>query len=183
MKDLPPELTAQIISYLALLETPDTEPPYVPPKPRLSQYSCTSFSLQSAIERHLFSHLSLKSSDLLAFEVLVTRSTRRRALLLSLCFQPELPAYDIHACAQVEKPSDQQANDEAFTITLKHLYTILHACDEAEDGKLLQLYLETPFAPSDMSNTGWDEIQSRWRYWGYDNRQEVWSRRYELHIC
>ena len=115
LNDLPPELAVRVISHLALLETPNT--PYVPPKPRLRQYACTSLSLQHTIERHLFSHLSLKSNDLLAFEVIVVRSTRRRALLRSLCFQPVLPAYDIHACAQFEKPTDQQANVEAFTTT------------------------------------------------------------------
>ena len=175
--DLPPELTARVISYLALLETPNT--PYVPPKPRLSQYACTSLSLQHTIERHLFSHLSLKSNDLLAFEVIVVRSTRRRALLRSLCFQPVLPAHNIHACAQFEKPSDQQANDEAFTTTLKHLYAILHACDEVEGGKPLQLHLKTPFAPSDDSHSVWDKAESRRRYWDSDNRQAVWKHRYE----
>jgi hypothetical protein len=178
MKDLPPELTAQVISYLALLETPNTEPPYVNSKPHISQYACVSSSLQFAIERCLFSYLALKSDDLSTFEALVAHSTRRRALLQGLSFKPVLPAYDIHACARFEKLYDQQANNEAFATAVKSLYTILHACDAVEGEKPLEIHLDTPFAPSDMSHTEWDEIQSRWRCWDYDDRQEVWSRRY-----
>jgi hypothetical protein len=180
MNDLPLELTARVVSYLALLEAPNTKPPYAPSKPRLSQYACTSFSLQSTIERHLFSRLTLKSNDLLAFEALVARSTRRRALLRSLCFQPVLPAYEIHACAQFEKLSDQQANNEAFTATLKHLYTILHACDEVEGGNPLALHLRTPFAPSDKSHNDWDKAEARRRGWlDSDRRREVWKHRHQ----
>jgi hypothetical protein len=179
LNDLPPELTARFVFYLALLE-PDMRPrSYVNPKPRLSRYACTSFNLQTAIERHLFSKLSLKSDDLSAFEVTVARSARRRALLQYLRFTPVLPAYDIHACAQFEKPSDQQANDLAFTIALQRLYTILQACDAVEGETPFDLVLDTPFAPSDESHQDWDEAYAISRGWDSENRREVWSNRYE----
>lgn len=179
LNELPPELTARVVFYLAFLET-DTRPPgQADPNPRMSRYACTSFNLQTAIERHLFSELALDSDDLSAFEVMVARSARRRALLQYLRFTPVLPAYDIHACAQFEKPSDHQANDLAFTIVLQRLYTILHACDDAEGEKPLHLLLDTPFAPSDESHQDWDEAYAISRGWDSDNRREVWNNRYE----
>ena len=186
MNDLPQELMARVISYLALLETPIMEPPYVPrlppyvpPKPRLSQYACASANLQFAIERCLFSRLALKSDDLSTFETLVAHSTRRRALLWCLSFTPVLPAYDIHACAQFENPYDQQANNEAFATAVKSLYTILHECDAVDGETPLRLRLDTPFAPSDESHQDWNEVYGNSRGSDSDSRQEGWKHRYE----
>jgi hypothetical protein len=180
LSDLPPELTARVISYLALLETPNLRsPPYVNSKPHISRYACASAGLQFAIERHLFSRLALKSDDLSTFEALVAYSTRRRALLRYLSFTPVLPAYDIHACAQFEKPYDQQVNNEALATAVKSLYTILHACDAVEGEKPLRVHLDTPFAPSDERHQDWDEVYANSRGWDSDNRQEVWKHRSE----
>jgi hypothetical protein len=178
LNDLPPELTARVIFYLALLEKPDLRSP-PNSKPHLSRYACTSVNLQFAIERRLFSHLAIKSHGLPTFEQLVAYSTRRRALLRRLSFTPVLPAYDIHACAQFEKPHDQQANNQAFTTAIKALYTCLHACDVVEGEKPLRLLLRTPFAPSDESHQDWDEAYAISRGWDSDNRREVWNNRYE----
>ena len=78
LHDLPPELTARMLEYLAQQELVLK---VVESKPHINQYACTSFIFQCAVEQHLFSPLSLTSDDTSAFERIVTQSPRRQALL------------------------------------------------------------------------------------------------------
>lgn len=97
LNELPAELTARIVSYLAQLETTDPSSP-ARPKTSISQYASTSIDIRHAVEQLIFSALTITLDDLPAFEKRVTSSQCRQALLRDLMFQPVLPAYSENAC-------------------------------------------------------------------------------------
>jgi hypothetical protein len=138
---LPPELMDRVLFYLAQLETSSD---YIRPSPHIGQYASTSFSIQHAVEQHLFSRLSIKSDDTPMFEKLITQSPRRRALLRRLSFTPVLPAYDEHACARFERLADQQANDGGFATEMSRFYSAIRECNN-----LLSVMVESPYSPTD----------------------------------
>jgi hypothetical protein len=168
--DLPPELTARVLDRLAQQESAvDT----VESKPHISQYASTSFSIQCAVEQHLFSRLSLTSDDTSAFERIVAQSPRRQALLRTISFTPILPAYDEIACSRFERQPDQQANNETLTVVTCRLYAALRGCS-----KLSSVTVNIPHSPTDNCE------QRRARYtndrlaYMLGKKVDIWERRY-----
>ena len=139
--DLPLELTVQVLEHVAQQELGLDN---VGSKPHISQYACTSFSIQFAVEQHLFARLSLTSDDTSAFERIVTQSPRRQALLHTISFTPILPAYDEAACSRFERQPDQQANNEALTAVTSTMYAALRSC-----GKLSSVTVNIPYSRTD----------------------------------
>jgi hypothetical protein len=128
LNDLPAELTALVVSYLILLESPDhdvsTDSPRV--KPPIAKYACASMGLQTAVEAHLFRHILLEVDDLRDFVQLVAVSPQRLALLRSITFIPTLPDPIEHECSG--DSFCQQANDKAFDVAMQSLYNVLRFC-------------------------------------------------------
>jgi hypothetical protein len=168
--DLPPELTARVLDHLAQQESAVDR---VESKPHISQYASTSFSIQCAVEQHLFSRLSLTSDDTSAFERIVAQSPRRQALLRTISFTPILPAYDEIACSRFERQPDQQANNETLTVVTCRLYAALRGCS-----KLSSVTVNIPHSPTDNCE------QRRARYtndrlaYMLGRKVDIWERRY-----
>jgi hypothetical protein len=139
--DLPLELTARVLYHLAQQESAVDRGES---KPHIGQYASTSFSIQCAVEQHLFSRLSLTSDDTSAFEKLVAQSPRRQALLRTISFTPILPAYDEVACSRFERQADQEENNEALTAVMRRLYAALRGCS-----KLSSVTVNIPYSPTD----------------------------------
>ena len=145
LNDLPAELTALVVSYLILLESPDHDLSRDSPrvKPPIGKYACASEGLQSAVEAHMFRHLLLDVDDLRTFVIML--SPRRQALLRSITFIPTLPDPIDHECA-----SDsfcQQANHKAFYVAMQSLYNVLHVFGR-DSKQPLRLILGPPRDPS-----------------------------------
>jgi hypothetical protein len=170
--DMPSELTAIVLEYLAQQE-PARWRQSIGFKAHISQYASTSFSVQCAVENHLFSRLLVESDESAVFEELVVRSSRRRSLLHSVAFTPILPGYDEVACSRFERSPGQQADDEALTTAMSTLYTALRDCN-----KLSSIRVEIPYSPTDTC----DDRRTRYP----DNRVDymrgrkvdIWQRRY-----
>jgi hypothetical protein len=154
LNDLPAELTALVVSYLCLLESPDYDLTTDSPreKPYIGKYACASINLQNAVERHMFHHFILEAGDLPTFAALIAASPRRRALLRGITFVPTLPEPIGHPCHR--KSSCQQVNDKAFAVAMKNLYTVLHFCDRIEGKHPLRLILAPPRAPVAIDDAG-----------------------------
>jgi len=170
LHDLPPELTARVLEYLAQQEVVLDR---VESKPHISQYACTSSSIQCAVEQHLFSRLSLNSDDTSAFERSVTRSPRRQALLRTVSFTPILPVYNEIACSRFERQADQQANNEALTAATSTLYAALRGCS-----KLSSITVNVPYSPTDNCKDRCARyINDRLAYM-LGKKVDIWERRY-----
>lgn len=90
--ELPPELPAHVVSYLA------------PEGPSLSPSASASRDWQYAVEAHTFSSLQLETDRLTNFECLVADSyVHRCAAVKSISFTAVLPIYDDIACTQFER--------------------------------------------------------------------------------
>lgn len=170
LHDLPPELTARVLEYLAQQEVVLDR---VESKPHISQYACTSSSIQCAVEQHLFSRLSLNSDDTSAFERSVSRSPRRQALLRTVSFTPILPVYNEIACSRFERQADQQANNEALTAATSTLYAALRGCI-----KLSSITVNVPYSPTDnCEDRRARYINDRLAYM-LGKKVDIWERRY-----
>lgn len=168
--DLPLELTVRVVEHLAQQELGLDN---VGSKPHISQYACTSFSIQYAVEQHLFARLSLTSDDTSAFERIVTQSPRRQALLHTISFTPVLPAYDEAACSRFERQPDQQANNEAFTAVTSTMYAALRSCD-----KLSSVTVNIPHSPTDnCKDRRARYVNDRLAYM-LGEKVDIWERRY-----
>jgi hypothetical protein len=163
LNSLPAELTAWITSYL--VELPPVTSFWTPycasSKKGLSRYAGSSIELQHAIERDLFSKLTVTSDDLATFDELVSSCSRRKASLQELSFSPVLPAYSDSACARYERPADRERNDEAYKTAIEKLFASLPCCDDTKDGGPIQLTLENPYAPTDTCSIDRQTLESR----------------------
>lgn len=105
--------------------------PYLDPPFKRPALATVSRRWQTAIERQTFRHISLKSTDLDAFEKIV-RGDRRR-FLRSIQYTIVLPTYGKLSCGRFEREPDRLANDNAFTIALHGLFRILRSWDDGKD--------------------------------------------------
>ncbi|RMX73439.1 hypothetical protein D0869_13604 [Hortaea werneckii] len=138
--DLPPELLAHIVSYLA-------------PEGPLSPYASISRDWQYAVEANTFSSLRFQTNDLTNFECLVADSyVHRRAAVKSIGFTAVLPTYDDIACAQFEKEADKQANNESFSDSIQRLFSALAKCDDVANPRPIKLLLHAPYSPMDRGH-------------------------------
>ncbi|KAI6819125.1 hypothetical protein KC340_g13915 [Hortaea werneckii] len=138
--DLPPELLAHIVSYLA-------------PEGPLSPYASISRDWQYAVEAHTFSSLRFETDGLTNFECLVADScVNRRAAVKSINFTAVLPTYDDIACAQFEKEADKQANNESFSESIQRLFSALAKCDDVANPRPIKLLLHAPYSPMDRGH-------------------------------
>jgi len=172
LHDLPPELTAIVIEYLAQQE-PARLQHSINSKPHISQYASTSLSIQYAVEQRLFTRLDITSDELATFEELVVQSPKRRGLLHILAFTPVLPRYDEVACSRFERPSDQQANDDALTATMSTLYTSLRDCN-----KLTSIRVKIPYSPTDICKDRRARYADNRLDYMLGKRVDIWERRY-----
>jgi hypothetical protein len=172
LHDLPPELTATVIEYLAQQE-PACLQHSISFKPHISQYASISLSIQCAVEQHLFTRLTITSDELPTFEELVAQSPKRRGLLRTLDFTPLLPEYDEIACSRFERPSDQQANNDALTAAVSTLYTSLRDCH-----KMSSIRVNTPYSPTDSCNNRRARYADNRLDYMLGKKVDIWERRY-----
>lgn len=168
--DLPLELTARVLYHLAQQESAVDRGES---KPHIGQYASTSFSIQCAVEQHLFSRLPLTSDDTSAFEKLVAQSPRRQALLRTISFTPILPAYDEVACSRFERPPDQEENNEALTAAMRKLYAALRGCS-----KLSSVTVNTPYSPTDSCEDRRARYANDRLAYMLGQKVDIWERRY-----
>lgn len=109
---LSPELLAIIISFL--------------PKSCLPLLSTVSQTWQVAIERLTMSAIHLKSTDLAAFATVFAQGHRRLALA-QLHYDAILPSYSDRRCARFERDRDKALNNEALTVAIHDLFSLLHS--------------------------------------------------------
>lgn len=142
-------------------------------KPHISQYACTSFSIQRAVGQHLLSRLSLTSDDTFKFERIVTQSPRRQALLHTISFTPILPAYDEVACSRFERRPDQQANNEALTAVMSTPYAALRGCS-----KISSVTVNIPYSPMDDCDDRRARYANDCLAYMLGQKVDIWERRY-----
>lgn len=170
--DLPPELTAWIVSHLAQPETTGQR------KPSIARYASISHKLQWEIEKHIFARLTITSEELPKSEELVIRSRRRCALLTRLALQPVLPTYSDNACAQFERPADHEANNEAFDAAILRLWTALSKNGSATPDRPLHLVVRKPYSPMDVNYRSKEKLDADQSAVNVGKRQDLFQHRY-----
>lgn len=109
-----------------------------------------SRSWQWAIEKQSFSVLYLKSTELDAFQQIVTG--HRRRFLQSLRYTIILPEYSLEACTQFEREADRQINNVAFTTAIYKLFQILHSWGSKSDSGSpysIRIQIQDIYSPTD----------------------------------
>jgi hypothetical protein len=102
---------------------------------------------KEAIETITFRHLVIKSNELDSLQSIV-RGSRRKALR-KIGFKPLLPAYSDEACARDESQEDRDANDEAFSEGIRHLFAVLRTWEDEHVQSALAIDILPPAAPTD----------------------------------
>ena len=71
----------------------------------------------------MFREITLKSTDIEAFDAIL--SENRRRFLAKLTLDVVLPNYDDKSCGRFERKTDKNANNEVFTKTIEKLFAVL----------------------------------------------------------
>jgi hypothetical protein len=93
----------------------------------IAAYASLSSNFQHAVERITFRDIRIKSTELGHFkDAFQTKNQHRRVLLKGLYMAIILPEYGDKYCARVERVSDEQANNDAFTEAIATLFDFLN---------------------------------------------------------
>ncbi|KAI0012088.1 hypothetical protein F4779DRAFT_626190 [Xylariaceae sp. FL0662B] len=134
MNRLPQEIYDEIATFL---QGPAFD------RPALATISC---QWQTAIERHTFRSILLRSTDLDRFQEIVQNDRRRYVNVVNYLIV--LPAYTDQERCRFEREDDRRANDEAFTAAIYRLFHILKSWDACKDG-YIELGLRDVYSISD----------------------------------
>ena len=125
----------------------------------LPPYATISLSWKHAIERTVFQKITLKSTELEAFDT-IFRGDRRR-LLTRLILDIVLLTYDEKACGRFERAIDRNANDEVFTQAIEKLFAVLKSWEDSSVEGGICLVLGKIYSPSDASQRDFETIQQQ----------------------
>lgn len=149
MNSLSPELVSHIVTFLPPSEICS-----------LRHYATISRPFQFAIERHTFSRVILKSSDLSQFSHTFS-PPHRRASLSSLEYRVLLPTYSHTRHHKFESPTEKAANNAAFTSALSDLFSLLASWGTSGHSITLQI---GAYSPSDPKRFGLTRGPREYRY-------------------
>ncbi|KAJ8131234.1 hypothetical protein O1611_g2391 [Lasiodiplodia mahajangana] len=107
---------------------------------------------QSAIERHTFKDIRLRSNDLARFEAVVQNDRRRYVRTIEYIII--LPGYADEDRRQFEHHNDRRANDQEFTDAIHRLFQLLRFWDVSECGHI-RLIIEDVYSQSDFPCVRW----------------------------
>jgi hypothetical protein len=116
-------------------------PANLPPLSALSPY------WKEAIEAITFRTLDITSTDLHDLRTIVSGS--RREKVKKITFTPVLPAYSDEDCGRRETISDQRANNESLSRSLKHLFDILKVWEDDGVKGTIALHMRNAYSPMD----------------------------------
>ena len=181
MDRLPQEVIDHIASFIE--RRPPDQPVFVfPPWKRkvlpsnLPPYATISRSWKHAIERTVFQELSLKSTELDAFDAIL--GADRRRLLTKLTLNVVLPNYDEKDRGRYERAADQDANSETFTKAIEKLVSVLKSWEDASVDSSLCFVLGRVYSPSDASECDYETIQQQRLEVELGNRHDLFQHRY-----
>lgn len=163
---LPPELTAQVISYFIAS---------APVNLGLARYATVNRQWQTIIERYTFSSILVDASQRLEeFDQIVARNGRRRSYIRDINLAVELESYDIKARTEFETAEENSRNNKIFEETIQSLFRILEPWPEDPVGIRLSLEAHSP------SDAFGGKSRERWRK-GSRDPHDLLERRYEKH--
>lgn len=134
MGHLPPEIVANIISYLTAKGSSDAtgDNGEDNEKLALAPYATVSRAWQQSIEATTFAHITLNPARLaspLAAQALTPDRVRR--FVRSIIVHVALPPYDVEARARREDEADRAKNDAVFTEVVRRLFGLLAPAAES----------------------------------------------------
>jgi len=156
---LPPEIVANIISYLTVKGSSDAtgDSGERNQKLALAPYATVSRAWQRSIEATTFAHIALTPARLaspLAAQALTPDRVRR--FVRSINVHVALPPYDVEARARREDEADRAKNDAVFPDVVRRLFGLLApAAAESpatmaggQDGQQLPVRVDANYRPN-----------------------------------
>lgn len=184
------QLSQEIINLIATFIERHPDQPGVPSWERtvlpsnLPQYAAISPAWKHAIERITFRTITLKNTEIQAFDA-IFRKDRRRSLT-KIMLDVVLPTYDDKSCGRFEREADRHANDEAFTQAIEKLFAVLKSWEEdvLMEGSIY-LTIGKIYAPFDVSQRDYEMLQQHRFEKMVGKRHDLFEHRYKhslIHI-
>lgn len=159
------QLSQEVINLIATFIERYPDQPGVPSLERkvlpsnLPRHAANSLAWKHAIESIVFREITLKSTDIEAFDA-IFRGDRRRSLT-KLTLDIVLPNYDDKLCGRFERDSDKDANNETFTAAIEKLFAVLKSWEDDNESLngSVRFALWNIYAPFDSGQRGYETLE------------------------